>query len=433
MANAAKYNKRAVAVIIGNSNYQGRTPKVDYAGNDADAFKKYVIDVLRYDPENIIDLRDATKTQMEAAFGNHQTAEGKLWRYIDPKGRSDVTVFYSGHGVPGLKDKRGYLLPVDADPETPEINGYSVDTLFKNLGLLETKSVSVYLDACFSGDSQKGMLISRASGLVITPHLPTQAGNMTIITASQGDQVASWDDRAKRGLFTRHLLDALYGKADGEDYGNSDGQVALGEVREYLDDRLTRAARRTFGRHQNAWATGNDDVVLTSDFSNKTQPTIVLASKRVEPVKAKPVPVKKAKPSPPPQPVQPLVKKKPAAPAFDVARLANNSRWQIDIEIDDVRSDDYSGVLSISDGTFSKSFFHGSINLNIWGSLWRGELEINGSILDQSKRGYDDEVVTGKFSESIYLKRSPVTFRIVPAQTESGGVEIVIIRLRLIR
>ena len=129
MANAAKYNKRAVAVIIGNSNYQGRTPKVDYAGNDADAFKKYVIDVLRYDPENIIDLRDATKTQMEAAFGNHQTAEGKLWRYIDPKGRSDVTVFYSGHGVPGLKDKRGYLLPVDADPEEQSSSSETTEIL----------------------------------------------------------------------------------------------------------------------------------------------------------------------------------------------------------------------------------------------------------------------------------------------------------------
>ena len=26
-------------------------------------------------------------------------------------------VFYSGHGVPGLKSRTGYLLPVDADPD----------------------------------------------------------------------------------------------------------------------------------------------------------------------------------------------------------------------------------------------------------------------------------------------------------------------------
>ena len=34
-----------------------------------------------------------------------------------------MTVFYSGHGVPGLKDKRGYLLSVDGDPNLAEITG----------------------------------------------------------------------------------------------------------------------------------------------------------------------------------------------------------------------------------------------------------------------------------------------------------------------
>ena len=35
-----------------------------------------------------------------------------------------MVVFYSGHGVPGLKDRRGYLLPADADPDSVEINGF---------------------------------------------------------------------------------------------------------------------------------------------------------------------------------------------------------------------------------------------------------------------------------------------------------------------
>ena len=38
----------AVAVIIGNSNYAAGMPKVDYAFNDAEAMKRYVIDVLGY-------------------------------------------------------------------------------------------------------------------------------------------------------------------------------------------------------------------------------------------------------------------------------------------------------------------------------------------------------------------------------------------------
>jgi hypothetical protein len=276
VANSAPANKLAVAVIIGNTNYHGRIPSVDFAGNDAEAFKKFVIDVQGYDPENIIDLRDATQAQLLTTFGNYQTPEGKLWRYLDPKGRSDVTVFYSGHGVPGLKDKRGYLLPVDADAETPEINGFSVDTLLANLSKLKTKSVTVFLDACFSGESQKGMLVKGTSGINITPKMPSSSSGLSVITAAQGDQVASWDDKAKHGLFTKHLLDALYGGADDAEYGNGDGKVAFGELGEYLDDRLTRAARRQFGRHQNAWFSGDKERIFVNALpSDHMVPTII--------------------------------------------------------------------------------------------------------------------------------------------------------------
>ena len=255
-------NKYAIAFIIGNKDYAGHIPSVDFAINDADAFKVFVVDVLGYDPENIIDLRNTTQAQLQSAFGNRETHEGKLWRYLDPKGRSDVTVFYSGHGVPGLKDKRGYLLPVNADPNSPEINGFPLDTLLGNLGKLKAKSVSVFLDACFSGDSQKGMLVRATSGISVTPKMPSRSAKMTIFTAAQGDQVASWDFKSKHGMFTKHLLDALYGKADAS--GNKDKRVTLSEVRDYLDDNMTRAARRSYGRHQNAWVRGSANTVLAS-------------------------------------------------------------------------------------------------------------------------------------------------------------------------
>ena len=241
-----------VAVIIGNKNYGGLIPNVDFAQNDANAFKRFVIDSLGYLPKNIIDLRDATKAQLESAFGNRETHEGKIWRYLDPRGTSDVIVFYSGHGVPGLKDKRGYLLPVGADPDTPEINGYPIDTLLSNLGKLNTKSVTVYLDACFSGNSPNGMLIRAASGISIVPKAPTgMSSKMTIITAAQGDQVASWDLKAKHGLFTKYLLEALNGAANSAEYGVDDFSVSLSEVNKFLDHNMTGAARRLFGRHQN--------------------------------------------------------------------------------------------------------------------------------------------------------------------------------------
>ena len=193
-----------------------------FAHNDADAFLAFVVDVLGFDPENIIDLRDTSKAQLEAAFGNDRSHEGILWSYLDPRGTSDVVVFYSGHGVPSLKDERGYLLPVDADPNIPEINGFPVDLLYENLGKLAARSIAVYLDACFSGNSHGGALIQSTSGLGITQKLPDESTGMTVLTAARGDQVASWDEAAGHGMFTKYLLEALRGAADTEEFGIED-------------------------------------------------------------------------------------------------------------------------------------------------------------------------------------------------------------------
>jgi len=254
-------HRHSVAVVIGNKTYQGRIPEVAYAHRDADAMKAYLIQVLGYREGNIIDLRDATKAQLEAAFGNAYSHEGKVWRFIRP-GRSHVTVFYSGHGVPGLKDKRGYILPVNADPNTPEINGYPVDLLYKNLAALGAESVTVYLDACFSGESDRGMLIRSASPVFVQAKAPEVTGGMTVLTAATAEQVASWDEENRHGLFTWHLLQALQGEADKAPFGDGDGRVTVAETQAYLDEEMTYVARRRFGRVQNASVQGADDALL---------------------------------------------------------------------------------------------------------------------------------------------------------------------------
>jgi len=187
----AASNPDGVAVIIGNKTYQGRIPAVDYAHRDAEAIKRYIVDILGFDPENIIDLRDASKAEMESAFGNERSHKGKLWRYLDPQGGSDVVVFYSGHGVPGQNDKRGYLLPTDASADEAEINGYSVDTLYTNLGKLKARSKIILLDSCFSGDSPRGMLIRSASPVFIATKTPQVSRDMAVLTAAKGTQLAS--------------------------------------------------------------------------------------------------------------------------------------------------------------------------------------------------------------------------------------------------
>jgi hypothetical protein len=88
--------------------------------------------------------------------------------------------------------------------------------------------------------------------------------NLTIISAAREDQIASWDREAEHGLFTKHLLLALNGAADHERYGKADRNITLGEIQAYLNREMTYAARRQYGRTQQAMVFGDSDKVIST-------------------------------------------------------------------------------------------------------------------------------------------------------------------------
>lgn len=259
----ADENRDGIAVIIGNRLYGQGLPEVRHAHNDADAMTRYAVDVLGFRPGNVMDLRDVTKAQMEAAFGNGRTPRGRLFSWVREE-RSDVFVFFSGHGAPGSKTAGAFLLPSDTDPDMIDINGYPLEVLYANLAALPARSVTLVLDACFSGVTPDGPLVGGTSGLTLTPRLPREPVTLTVLTAASADQVAGWDEEAGHGLFTEYLLRALYGAADGGRYGDGDGRVTVGEVRGYLDDEMTYAARRAWAREQTATILGPADRILVT-------------------------------------------------------------------------------------------------------------------------------------------------------------------------
>ena len=229
---AATENRFGVAVIIGNGGYaHERVPDVAYAHRDADAFRRYVVDVLGFREGNIVDLRDASQAEMNQAFGVDGDPKGKVYDWVRP-GRSDVVVYYSGHGVPGSgSDRRGYLLPANADPGRARLNGYPIDVLYENLAQVRAQSVTVFLDACFPGDTPRGMLIQSASPVFVEATLREAATGLTVLTtAASGTELASWDEDRQHGLFTSHLLDGLYGAADGQDFGDGERQCDTGRA-----------------------------------------------------------------------------------------------------------------------------------------------------------------------------------------------------------
>ena len=255
-------NRNAVAVVIGNTVYEDSIPEVKFAENDALAMRAFLIDVLGYREGNIHVVKNATKGKLERYFGNKGNHKGKLFQLIN-KRQADVTVFYSGHGIPGMENNRGYLLPVDGDPSNPDLTAYPLNLLLENLAKLPSKSMNVYLDTCFSGDSGGGTIIKNISGLYVEIQLPKTPEKIVVITAARAKEPANWDIEAKQGLFTKHLLLALKGEADLVQYGgNNDGEITLGEVERYLDSEMTYEASK-INRQQNATISGDPERVLS--------------------------------------------------------------------------------------------------------------------------------------------------------------------------
>ena len=257
-------NPDAVAIIVGNRHYRhGDVPEVRFAHNDVAAIRRYVHKTLGFAERNIVLLRDATKADLMAHFGSPEEHQGRLYDLVRA-GRSDVLVYYSGHGVPG-RGGAGYLLPSDGDPGKARLTGYGIDTLIANLGKARARSVTVMLDTCFSGLSHGGALLPAASGIYLAARLPGGLQNGAILTAADGSQIASWDTDAGLGLFTRYLLEGLLGQADRADRGgDDDGRVSLGEIRTYLQGEVAYQARRRFGRDQTPQAHGDPSRLLSS-------------------------------------------------------------------------------------------------------------------------------------------------------------------------
>ena len=108
------------------------------------------------------------------------------------------------------------------------------------------------LEACFSGSSQGGSVVPRASGIYVRPKVPDTPDNITVIAAGGPDEMASWEEDSSHSLFTKYFLTGMGGEADKAPHGNGDGKVDLRELDAYLDSTMTYFARRYYGRTQKA-------------------------------------------------------------------------------------------------------------------------------------------------------------------------------------
>jgi hypothetical protein len=238
-------NKDGIAVVIGNREYGGDVPDVEFAVRDAEYVREYLIKTMGYRPGNIFYYTNATFSNMKVAF--------KKLKNAVKKEKSDVFIYYSGHGAPDNDTKQGFFVPVDADPNFIKETGYAVKDLYTMLNTLGSKSTTVVIDACFSGSSggsgsaNERMLLKRISPVSI--HIDKAMlirENSAVFTSASGDQVSSWYSEKKHSLFTYYFLKALQGNAD----SNKDNMLTLSEIKDYIDDKVPYMARRLNNRVQ---------------------------------------------------------------------------------------------------------------------------------------------------------------------------------------
>lgn len=241
-------NLNGIAVVFGIEEYQ-YAPSVTHAYNDADIFREYLINTFGYYRENIYYRTNerATKGEFEKVFSENG------WIAKNATRKSDVIIFYAGHGAPDLESEQSYLVPYDIDPNYAT-TGYALDELYQNLGKLKVNSITVILDACFSGGTRDNQpLLADARPVYISVEGGTVPKNTVVFSAASGREISSAYKQKLHGLFTYFFLKGLNGDAD----GNKDKKITVMEMQGYLEAYVPQQARK-MGREQTPTLIGKD-------------------------------------------------------------------------------------------------------------------------------------------------------------------------------
>ena len=242
----------AVAIIIGIEKYK-RVAKADFANADAQDFYDYANRALGIKPENIKLLLDegADDVEIYKAFQNWLPVKVK-------KGKTDVYVFYSGHGYPGQDGNSLYILPHGADKDLISKTAINQQEIVSAIQNAQPRTVTMFLDSCYSGQTRGGdVLIAGARPIAPKTSTNSYPPNFTFISASSNDQISSASPELKHGIFSYFLMKGMEGDAD----QNKDGKITVAEMQDYLTDMVGRKAMG-MNRKQQPQLFGDADRVL---------------------------------------------------------------------------------------------------------------------------------------------------------------------------
>tara|TARA_B100000965_G_scaffold115945_1_gene95748 strand:+ start:101 stop:1759 length:1659 start_codon:yes stop_codon:yes gene_type:complete len=244
-----------VALIFGIENYKN-VPDAKFANLDAEYFSEYARNVFGIRDDNIKLLVNENASLVGSLEALSIWLPGKI-----RKNQTDLIIFFAGHGLASTDGKELYLLPSDGNADLLARTGLPRTEIFDQITKLKPKSVTIFLDTCYSGVSRdEQMLLASARPIRIEvvedESIPR---NFTIFTATKLKQISSGLDEAKHGIFSYYLMKGLEGNAD----SNNDKKITNGELLAYLDENVSIKASE-LGRQQNPSLLGLPNKVLIS-------------------------------------------------------------------------------------------------------------------------------------------------------------------------
>ncbi|MEZ4568490.1 MAG: hypothetical protein R2860_16535 [Desulfobacterales bacterium] len=157
-------------------------------------------------------------------------------------------------------------MPVDCDPASVSLNGYSVDLLYSNLAKLPARHVTIVMDTCFSGISGSGETFIKSYSPFTLPIKTTSVKEPNTISITSAQEARSAAGTMKNSTACSPIsLKAVQGVSD----ANKDGKITYQEVYDYVSDTqdgVPYYARRLFnGREQMPTIDGSsmDKVLVT--------------------------------------------------------------------------------------------------------------------------------------------------------------------------
>jgi hypothetical protein len=242
-------NPQTFVIIFANEDYKN-VSSVPFAKNDGSVFQKYCQKTLGIPVSNIHYVENAS-------FNDMRIQLAWLKDVCDAfDGNASIIVYYAGHGIPDEASKSAYLLPVDGDGRYVQ-SAYNVDELYQKLGAMKAKSVTVFMDACFSGSKREQGMLASARGVALKAKAGIPQGNMVVFSAATGDETAYPDNDQQHGMFTYYLLKKLQ---------ETKGDVSLKDLGDYISTNVRQQSIVKNGKSQTPTVTSS--ATLGAEWQN---------------------------------------------------------------------------------------------------------------------------------------------------------------------